>query len=511
MSDNCNAKLLFFALVFFGFAGGGIGVASAAALDGDLQGFTSFIRDPMFGKPAIWRRGDNATKSITLDAAYGAPDAESWSVTLQKANGPAQLAFELGVESVQERQGRVLLQVRVPGSLPEDLYDLSVAARKGGELIASTQPNSVSIIAALKTSYSIAHVTDIHADDPRGLLLNFSESIGYAFIKKMIRMVNLINPAFVVMTGDHVFGNAYWYEYAHLYEVLQGFDVPIFMAIGNHDAINHAYWHADNRIDGMQAFQDLFAPLTYAVRYGSLEYITLNSMDWSAFQRRGAGIVNIHFNGRLGEEQLDWYEEQLAASEASLIVAGLHHPPHNSFGGPGAERFMELSAEYGVEAVVAGHTHGNDVIIIEGVRYITTTSLAFSGIPGSSRAFRLLKIENDELAAWNYEEPDVPLPLYRQGPQWSMTDPALFCSYSPANDGAATAITATIENHLQADLEGLSLELYVRAPAAGSTYAVSGAEVVETCTAGDVQIWYVRADVGAETVKEVKIDVMGGE
>jgi hypothetical protein len=266
------------------------------------------IVDPMPGKPAFWVRGSASGAVVTLASGAGCAGVAGatptdFQVRLRQANGPFPVEAELQVAEVEIFEDTVRLAVRVPDVLPADVYALEVSAFCGPDTISGIRPNAVKIIENLQDSYTIVHVTDIHVGDPRGFLVNARESADNRPVRHMIRMVNLLNPELVIMTGDHVFGSAYQREYLRLYTLLQELEVPVFMSVGNHDAINQSGEQLPLAVDGVELFTRLFAPLTYAVDYGRLRYFSLNSMDWTDAQRRGLGILTLAIGGRMRAPQ----------------------------------------------------------------------------------------------------------------------------------------------------------------------------------------------------------------
>ena len=353
------------------------------------------IQDPVFGMPAFWIRDNGNKATVLFDvSAYGllpiGDEYTDWTVTLRKSKDDVFFETVLDIEKIQVREPYYLLHVDVPADLPEDLFDLSVSVVSGKDYIFDTQPNAVKIIDRIKDHYKIVHVTDIHFDDPRGLLGNMYETMQYRFINKMIDVVNIIDPEFVILTGDIVFGILYTNEYPNAWEGLQRFDVPVFMTVGNHDAINHDWALAIEKVDGLEAYEDVLAPLNYSFTYGDFEYVSTYSIDWSPIDRWGIAMATLHWRGQLREPQLEWIESAVAQSDAELLVVGLHHPPHSSFEGEGAPEFQAIMRDYQVDAVLAGHTHYDEVLWDGDVKYLTTTSTLFDfqmpGYPG----FRLL-------------------------------------------------------------------------------------------------------------------------
>jgi len=454
------------------------------------------ITSPMFGMPAFWLQGDNSTVTVKTSLP---PAADTISIVLEKSNGPAAAEFELEILQVSGSESDRTITVSVPDTVPVDLFDLIIEIETDNSTITDTQPNAVKVIEKMKDSFSFIHLTDIHVDDIRGILANPAETLEYGVIYKTIEAINLIDPEFVIITGDLVFGLSYFWEYIHLYEVLQKFDVPIFLSIGNHDAINHKWPLGGEYIDGMEMFQLLFAPLNYTFRYGDLLYISLNSMDWTSGERLGISILNFNWMGQIREEQLDWFEEQLSGTAAELILAGLHHPPEQ-FSGQGKNELKTLSRSYGVNAVFSGHTHYDRVTADGEVLYITTGSLMFDFLSDIHPVFRQVNIENNEIVSYAFDGSEASVPVYQESLdadfQWQLKTPALSCTYRPANSVASKTVTATITNHLLQSYPALSLEFVMPLPEAGKTYQATGGTVVDTLSAGEHQIWYVQTAVG---------------
>ena len=476
----------------------------------------TYIIDPVFGMPTFWLAGGGDDPVIIIDTRGAGYDKDggngfSWSASLEKSRGAIPVSRELPIESVEYYAPYFILHPFVSPDIPVDLYDLVVSVEIGGKVYSDFQPHAVKVIDELKNEFSFLTVADIHVDDPRGYIYNWDETWGYQVINKMIAMINLLDPEFVIGLGDFAFGDSYTIEYPDVYNLLLKLDVPFFMGVGNHDAINHNWWLAQEKVDGLHAFEDLFAPAIYSFRYSDMEFINLNSMDWSEYDRRGVGVLNVHWEGQMREPQLDWFEEQLAASDSPFLVAGYHHPPQTSFEGEGADRVMSLVQDYLVDAVLLGHTHVDGVTDEGECKYITTASVMFDGF-GGYPCLRKLDVYDGELVSWNYEDPKWSVPLYKDSgnegdPLHSLGTAAISSEFSPANDGTNTTVTAYIYNYLLFDYSDISIEFYMPDPGAGYTYEVAGGTVVDVVETGDGHVWYVATDIPADTITEVVISL----
>ncbi|MBN2026518.1 MAG: metallophosphoesterase [Actinobacteria bacterium] len=234
------------------------------------------------------------------------------------------------------------ITVEIPPSTPLDLYDLHVScvsAEVTPEFLAcDAQPHALQVIESYGEKIKVLQITDTHVYGPEtknGLNLDYNsfelrESrpgtpdridlsfVGYPgfpmdkdmdgksnegaiYLQEELQAINLIDPDFVVFTGDCVFaqknfstypkdtwiwgdvngelGTEYRFEYTWWYDELLALNVPVFCVPGNHDCY---CWdgHAVEHDDGAEIWQDLFGPLYYSWDYGDATFLTLNSMDW---------------------------------------------------------------------------------------------------------------------------------------------------------------------------------------------------------------------------------------
>lgn len=69
--------------------------------------------------------------------------------------------------------------------------------------------------------------------------------------------------------------------------------------------------------------------------------------------------------------QADWFRETISASESAWQIVVFHHPPYSS-GMHGPSDYMQWPfADWGVDAVLAGHEHLYERLEVDGLLYIT--------------------------------------------------------------------------------------------------------------------------------------------
>ncbi len=241
------------------------------------------------------------------------------------------------------------IAVEVPMSVPLDLYDLHVrcvSGRVSAEfLLEDAQPHALQVIASFGDDLRIVHITDTHVYGPEirnGLNLDYNSFelreprpgtparidlsfLGYPgfpmdldgdgkrnegaiYLQEELQAINLIDPDFVVFTGDAVYaqknfntypkdtllwgdvngdlGTEYRFEYTWWYDELLALNVPVFCVPGNHDSY---CWdgHAVAHDDGQEMWQDLFGPLYYSWDYGDMTFLAVNTMDWEKMDEDG--------------------------------------------------------------------------------------------------------------------------------------------------------------------------------------------------------------------------------
>lgn len=155
---------------------------------------------------------------------------------------------------------------------------------------------------------------------------------------QMIREWNILQPAFVIDTGDLILGGAVeglGRQWDAFEDAVRQCAVPFFPVAGNHDV-------SDTASEAL--YEQRIGPLIYAFSYGNSRFIVLNTEE--------LGVIN-----RLSEAQLAWLAEDLAQTSAKNIFLFLHQP---LFARDWDRCWAEAAAilkGYPVKAVFASHDH----------------------------------------------------------------------------------------------------------------------------------------------------------
>jgi 3',5'-cyclic AMP phosphodiesterase CpdA len=195
-------------------------------------------------------------------------------------------------------------------------------------------------------------------------------------------------PAFVLHTGDltHLSKPV---EFDTLQQVLSELSVPVFYVPGEHDVLD----------ENGKSFLQRFGKNTYGA-------------GWHSFDMRGVhfiGLVNV-VNlkagglGTLGNEQLEWLENDVKRLKSSTpIVVFAHIPlwsvyPEWGWGTDDSARALSYLKRFGSVSVLNGHIHQVMQKVEGHVTFHTAMSTAFpQPAPGSAPSPGPMKVEADRL------------------------------------------------------------------------------------------------------------------
>lgn len=270
---------------------------------------------------ALWRPRMPTPVIVALDTPQdrtftaevkASPAARDWTASVAndlKSWGCQVVSAQYGtIDNNSEPGWRV--KIRVPRDTSPELFALTVACNE----CMATQPQAVSVITDFATDFYILHMSDeqivnqFHTD-PSG---QYYKMVGtWEELKWMQQPVNLINPRFVLVTGDQIDFNgaldgwnnwANWGYKPHGKKIFsfqetsnlelrlsamykdshKGYHVPYVETPGNHDVTppgklllgSHVDWHPIS----VRIYEEQFGQRTYSFRMGDF-YVLMH--DWS--------------------------------------------------------------------------------------------------------------------------------------------------------------------------------------------------------------------------------------
>jgi 3',5'-cyclic AMP phosphodiesterase CpdA len=459
--------------------------SSALALPYTPPGDTlTVIMRPILNVPAIIPHGD----TLEIDcAAFGG--VSSWTASLIYRD----LNFPLSIASVEFPSSieRYKIKAVVPAGIPEELYDLAVAASGG---ISDTTENAVQVIDAFESNFYFIHITDTHMvthlyyDDP-GSEYDSSELVD---CREVINDINLINPAFLLITGDFINeGELEDFEYRRYFtrtqRLLTELEVPVYLQAGNHDV---GGWDATPPSDGTARRDwwkffgwphlddpppgDPARTQDYSFDYGSNHFVGLE-----AYINYDSWRSSIYGSESFRSEQLTWLSNDLAAASGSSLQILFYHRDFQS----------QLNlASLGVDLALSGHIHRNEGSLTGWPLDISTDNVC-----DGSRAYRVVRISGSTI---------TPSPTVHAGSSGG----ELTISFSSPNDGTVTNNSATIVNNHSEGFENAMVRFYMIDD--GSSYSVTNGTLLQTVQTDSVVVCHVGVDVQSSSSQTVYVDAV---
>ncbi|WP_170852613.1 metallophosphoesterase family protein [Sphingobacterium wenxiniae] len=260
-------------------------------------------------------------------------------------------------------------------------------------------------------------MTDIHIRTDAAVISAFNQ---------LIDTVNNLDVDFVISGGDQVFdvmrGNqAKSDSLFALYKTLSSrIKVPVYNTVGNHDLFGiypesvEDATHPDYKYE---MFQRYFGDTYYSFDHKGWHFIVLNALD----------VVDKKFIGRIGQEQLNWLQRDLAkVSKETPIAITLHIPALTAFDQlypePGKQNdgpelvdrdmLLDVFKDHTLKLVLQGHLHWLEDLNIENkTHFITGGSVAgrptWRGTKFGPRGFLLFEVKDDQFD-WKYVEYEQP-------------------------------------------------------------------------------------------------------
>jgi calcineurin-like phosphoesterase family protein/flagellar hook capping protein FlgD len=458
---------------------------------------------PLPNLPAFARPGDTFT--VWANAGAG---VLGWNASLRF--GALTVPLTPAGGGYQVNKGRWELGFAVPANTPEELYDLVLTS---AGTLPDTARHAVKVIPQYRTDYYFAQISDTHLPThalSSGGVIDTSDSTAMADFNAVIADLNVIHPEFVIHTGDLV-NEGELEEYLGMYEMgraqqmLSRLFSPVFVSSGNHDI---GGWKATAPPDGTArknwwrqfGWNFLANPPAgdpYHSQDFSFDYGLLHVIGLEAYINNGSYdsyMTNIWGAQSMTPEQMNWLAADVATVPAGHSkLAFFHYDFGGTLGnGSPAANFSQFNnpAALGLDGVIWGHNHG----VAEGNRTARPFNLGLQAIIDGRRTFRIFRVSNGVMS---------PGPMHHSGGSSSTPTDSLTVTWSGANDGTRSGLTATVLNRFGEAWEHARL-LFVLVDH-DSSFAASGGTLVETLRQGGRANVYVDCTLpaGGTTVVSV--------
>ena len=248
---------------------------------------------------------------------------------------------------------------------------------------------------AVSETETSPETTEVPEPTPTATVLTFAAigDYGLAGVDEatVADLVKSWGPEFIITLGDNNYpdGKAetidrnigqYYSDFIFPYTGEYGPGAEInrfFPTLGNHD------WNQPDIAPYLDYFELPGNERYYDFIWGPVHFFAL---DADSREPDGVGLSSV---------QAQWLKETMAASTAPWQIVYMHQPPYSS-GHHGSTDYMQWPfAEWGADAVLAGHDHSYERLIIDGIPYIvnglgghTSRYFFFKDLEGSQFQYR---------------------------------------------------------------------------------------------------------------------------
>jgi len=454
-----------------------IGGAAGAVAPGDTL---TVIQRPLVNLPAIVTPG--GTLTIQCEAP---PVTSGWAASLLRG----QVEITLTVQSSTYDPSTLWweIQALVPAVPVYELYDLKVTATGG---IVDTTWNAVRVIAQYLNDYYFIQITDTHL--PTQLYYYESgadtDSSEIVDLREIIRDVNIINPEFVVITGDFINeGELEDYlskkYFSRAQRLLTEFEVPVYLTSGNHDiggwtdtpppdgTARQNWWKffGWKRLNNPPAGAPYYTQ-DYSFDYGSVHYVGLETyLNYESWR------PEIYGSQSFTSAQMQWLTANLAGASGSAERVLFHHSDFSNQ--------INLTS-LGVGLTLSGHTHSNTEDASYPYKIVTNNACS------SERSYRMVRVSNGVI------QPQATMSAGGSGTSLNVV-------FVPTNNGTNYAVTANITNSISQRFEHGQLRFVM--PNEPGDISVAGGTLLQVDTSGPHAVCYVGVDILASSSRSVTV------
>ena len=245
--------------------------------------------------------------------------------------------------------------------------------------------------------FTFVQISDAHVGNPA----NLPE---HKRLIAAVRLANLLEPDFVIDTGDLTSSPVYeaspenLAEYDQYKEYVAPLKMPLYTVPGNHDI---GYWRTEGRTrKGGKPWGDYDELVeAYKEKMGPLD---------QSFTHKGIHFILFNFNppmsrepGHLTEEQFAWIEAELEQSETAFLFCHVQLLKNGEgpVWGDSARRLVALIREHNVAAVAYGHQHQLHNVTLHGTQYIMCPDLK---VP-DHQSICQYRVYSDHFDLWLYD------------------------------------------------------------------------------------------------------------
>jgi predicted phosphodiesterase len=407
-------------------------------LDRNLRSLGT-IRRPHGTLPSLVRAGDD----LRIECVG---ISQSRSLQLRLVNSMQERVLEIRTMEpapVRGSDGTVAglhIVARVPDDMAAGVWDLHLT----NGAVSDKVSRAVGVRRQPPGAYRFVHISDLHIQNSTRNHAREDRLIALA------KEINLLSPAFVIMTGDLTDVGARS-EYLRLLTALRSFSVPTFAVPGNHD---HYNWWTRYLYRGRDEYARYLGESFYAFSLGVDRYI---GVDTSAYEK----VHNKDLTGIYADQWSFLTRELTAADRSKGLTAVFSHYDHTSVLGrryPVSHQLDDLIRAKDVDVYLHGHLHRS--FEEPGRPLVLSTGSSQNG------EYRVIDVRDSAV---------VRHPLLQQG--------QLAIQTLTGGDATTASGQARIENRSAYAFDDLEVGFLLSASPSG--YQVDGGRLVATVVADD--------------------------
>jgi 3',5'-cyclic AMP phosphodiesterase CpdA len=240
----------------------------------------------------------------------------------------------------------------------------------------------------IKKSFFFIQITD-----PQFGFISNNKGINEETIlyEKAVSKINLMEPAFVVITGDLVndkSNKTQWDEFRRITRLIKP-GIKVSILPGNHDIGQNP------EVKDLEFYKSMFGNDRFSFKQKKVSFIGFNS----SLIKAGTPV--------LVDEQYDWLQRELVRNKgAQQTILFCHHPffikdpaeseNYSNIRPEIRKKYLDLFTQYGVDALFSGHLHNNASGKYSETEFITTSAVG-KKLADAPSGFRVIYIEGDKI------------------------------------------------------------------------------------------------------------------
>lgn len=456
---------------------GNLNISLASSEQGDVL---TTVQRPILAIPTITHPNE------TFEIWASAPEETTgWDIYLKYED--YQLPLEIQSTYYDATREWHIITVQTPTPQFYELFNLYVDAPT---LELDEVKNAVKIEQNLDEEWYFIHISDTHL--PTHLFSHdanyYNDMTEVEDLLTVIEDINVLNPKFVLLTGDVVNeGELEDYLDARYYSIAKNtlgmLEAPVYLVSGNHDVggwqatpmpagTARSNWYKFFGWDILENPNGLYPLRTqnYTFTYNNVKFIGLESyISYDNY------LPHIFGNESFTDNQISWLNNQVTTDEASKVLF-YHHD------------FSEQINLYNLNVAMAlsGHTHSD-----QGYLNYPPYDIKTGSVCDGNRRYRVIKVNNGVL------EPLATVSAGSYGQNFQL-------NYEYPNNGTVTSNSAEIVNMHNIDFNDVLLKFQM--PLNSANFSVTNGVVSQIIEFADKKIVHVKAFVSANSVLDISIE-----